>query len=53
MDFSLIKKKYQDNGFFIIKKAIDSALAKQIVKHVKWLKNKYPNTRPESFHHTC
>ena len=51
MDFSFIKKKYQENGFYIIRNAIDSSLAKQIVKHVKWLKNKYPNTRPESFHH--
>ena len=51
MDFSFIKKEYQNNGFYIIRNAIDSNLAKQIVKHVKWLKSKYPNTRPEAFHH--
>ena len=51
MDFSFIRKEYKENGFYIIRNAIDSKLAKEIVRHVKWLKIKYPNARPEAFHH--
>ena len=38
MDFSIIGKEYQDNGIYIVRNAIDSSLAKQIVKHVNGLK---------------
>ena len=51
MNFSFLRKEYQDNGFCIIRNVVDSESAKQIVAHVKWLRIKYPNTRPEAFHH--
>ncbi len=46
-----MKKEYDQNGYSIIRNIIDSKLAEEIVEHVKWLKNKNPNIRPEAFHH--
>ena len=46
-----IKKKYKRDGYAIIKNVISPELAKEIENHVHWLSRKYPNTRPEAFHH--
>ena len=46
-----IKKQYKRDGYAIIKNVISSELAKEIENHVHWLSRKYPNTRPEAFHH--
>ena len=47
----MIKKFYKKNGFAIIKNLFDSDFSNEIVSHVEWLQNKYPDTRPEAFHH--
>ena len=47
----MIKKFYKKNGFAIIKNLFDSDFSNEIVSHVEWLKNKYPDIRPEAFHH--
>tara|TARA_B100000686_G_scaffold30225_1_gene30926 strand:- start:25013 stop:25798 length:786 start_codon:yes stop_codon:yes gene_type:complete len=46
-----IKKEYNKNGFVIIRNAIDPDLANEIKNHVHWLGLKYPDIRPEAFHH--
>jgi len=51
MNYQKIKKEYDCHGFSIVRKVISPELAKEIENHVKWLNKKYPDTRPESFHH--
>ena len=46
-----LKQYYNDNGFVIIRNLFDSKFSKEIENHVKWLQHKYPNIRPEAFHH--
>ncbi|MFL2982997.1 MAG: phytanoyl-CoA dioxygenase family protein [Candidatus Neomarinimicrobiota bacterium] len=46
-----LKKEYDRNGFAIVRNAIDIELANEIEHHIQWLCNKYPDTRPEAFHH--
>ena len=46
-----IKKEYNDNGFVIVRNAIDPDLANEVKNHVLWLGKKYPDIRPEAFHH--
>ena len=41
-----IKKEYSDNGFVIVRNAIDSDLANELKNHVHWLERKYPDIRP-------
>ena len=42
---------YQENGYAIIPDVIDSNLVEEVQNHVMWLQNKYPDIRPEAFHH--
>ena len=46
-----IRQQYKRDGFVIIRNVISTELAKEIQNHVSWLSKKYPNTRPEAFHH--
>ena len=46
-----IKKEYDEKGFLIVRNAIDSDLANELKNHVLWLGEKYPDIRPEAFHH--
>ena len=46
-----VKEQYEHDGFAIIKNVISIELAKEIQNHVTWLSKKYPDTRPEAFHH--
>jgi len=41
-----IKKEYNDNGFVIVRNAIDPDLANEVKNHVLWLGEKYPDIRP-------
>ncbi|MBI88917.1 MAG: phytanoyl-CoA dioxygenase [Candidatus Marinimicrobia bacterium] len=45
------KDSYDNNGFSVVKGVIKPSLANEIKNHIKWLSGKYPNTRPEAFHH--
>ena len=51
MDYIKIQKDYNQHGYCIIREVIDPKLAMEIIKHVKWLEKRNPNTRPEAFHH--
>ena len=46
-----VKEQYERDGFAIIKNVISTGLANEIQNHVTWLSKKYPDTRPEAFHH--
>ena len=46
-----LKRKYERDGYAIIRNVISTKLAKEIENHIDWLTKKHPNTRPEAFHH--
>jgi phytanoyl-CoA hydroxylase len=45
------KSKYVNDGYAIVRNLIGSKLVNDVQNHVKWLCAKYPNVRPEAFHH--
>lgn len=46
-----IREEFEQNGFAIFRNVIDSDLIAEANNHVQWLTQKYPNLRPEHFHH--
>ena len=46
-----LKEKYERDGYAIVKNVINKEVASEIKNHINWLVKKYPNTRPEAFHH--
>lgn len=46
-----ISKEYEDNGYVIVRNAIDPDLAQEMVAHVQWLGKRHPDLRPEALHH--
>ena len=51
MNKKKLKRKYERDGYAIIRNVISTKLAKEIENHIDWLTKKHPNTRPEAFHH--
>ena len=49
--FEKVKKEYDKNGYAIVRSVIDPELVSEVENHVHWLSEKYPDTRPEAFHH--
>eukprot|EP00173_Palmaria_palmata_P003526 Plantae.Rhodophyta-Palmaria_palmata.ctg3713.p1 GENE.Plantae.Rhodophyta-Palmaria_palmata.ctg3713~~Plantae.Rhodophyta-Palmaria_palmata.ctg3713.p1 ORF type:complete len:276 (-),score=19.54 Plantae.Rhodophyta-Palmaria_palmata.ctg3713:1418-2245(-) len=46
-----VRQLYDENGFVIVRNAIDPALAAESVKHVHWLLERNEKVRPEQLHH--
>ncbi len=46
-----IRKVYDEQGYVIVRGAVDADLAAETAAHVDWLLKKYPDTRPEQLHH--
>lgn len=46
-----LQRQYNENGYAIVRKAIDAELARETAEHVHWLAKKHPDTRPEQLHH--
>ena len=46
-----LRQEYDENGYVIVRTAIDPDLAAESVDHVHWLLEKNPGTRPEQLHH--
>jgi phytanoyl-CoA hydroxylase len=44
-------KEYAEQGFSIIRDVIPRELLEETAAHVDWLTRKYPDLRPEHFHH--
>ncbi|WP_051731894.1 phytanoyl-CoA dioxygenase family protein [Kitasatospora phosalacinea] len=44
-------KEYETNGFAILRGVVDPALIEECHAHVAWLGRKYPDLRPEEYHH--
>ena len=49
--FGTLKKEYDINGYAIVRNVIGPELVFEVENHVHWLSKKYPDTRPEAFHH--
>ena len=46
-----LRQEYDENGYVIVRNAIDAGLARETAEHVHWLAKKHPDTRPEQLHH--
>ncbi len=46
-----LKQTYDEQGYVIVRNAIDADLARETAEHVHWLAERHPDTRPEHFHH--
>ncbi|MEU0438110.1 hypothetical protein ABZ153_42360 [Streptomyces sp. NPDC006290] len=43
--------EYAEQGFSIIRNVVPQDLLEEVSAHVDWLTRKYPDLRPEHFHH--
>ncbi|MBZ0298514.1 MAG: phytanoyl-CoA dioxygenase family protein [Anaerolineae bacterium] len=46
-----LRQQYDQQGYVIVRNAIDPDLAAETSAHVDWLLQKYPDMRPEQLHH--
>jgi len=46
-----LRQEYDEQGYVIVRNAIDPGLAQEMADHVHWLGKKYPKVRPEHLHH--
>lgn len=46
-----ILRQFDKDGFYIFRNVLDQDLVAEANEHVKWLTNRYPDLRPEHFHH--
>ncbi|MFE0508566.1 phytanoyl-CoA dioxygenase family protein [Streptomyces sp. NPDC058964] len=51
VDLEQTVKEYAEQGFSIIRGVVQPDLIAEADEHVKWLERKYPDLRPEHFHH--
>jgi len=50
-DLAKLKAQYDQEGYTIVRNAIDADLATETAEHVHWLIKKHPDLRPEQLHH--
>ena len=46
-----IRQRYDEQGYVIVRDAIDADLARETAEHVHWLAKRNPDVRPEKFGH--
>ena len=46
-----LQQEYDENGYVIVRNAIDADLARETAEHVHWLVARNPGVRPEKFGH--
>ncbi len=46
-----LRQEYDENGYVIVRNAIDADLARETAEHVHWLAKRNPGVRPEKFGH--
>ena len=46
-----LRSEYDAKGYLIVRNAIDADLSAEMVDHIHWLSEKYPDVRPEQYHH--
>ena len=50
-DLASLRAQYDQEGYTIVREAIDADLAAETADHVHWLIDKHPDLRPEQLHH--
>ncbi|MFL6126554.1 phytanoyl-CoA dioxygenase family protein [Actinophytocola sp.] len=50
-DADVLVKEYEKNGFAILRDVLDPDLVAEARSHVEWLGRRYPELRPEEYHH--
>lgn len=50
-DTDTVLSEYQENGFAILRDVLDQDLIEEAKAHVEWLGRRYPDLRPEEYHH--
>ncbi|MGC4059458.1 MAG: phytanoyl-CoA dioxygenase family protein [Aquabacterium sp.] len=51
LEIKSILDQYETNGYVVLRNVIDKDLLKEADEHIKWLGKKYPDLRPEHYHH--
>ena len=51
LDVNRIRDDYERNGYAIVRNVIDRELLAEADEHIRWLGRKYPDLRPEHYHH--
>ena len=46
-----LREEYDKKGYVIARNVIDPKLAAEMLDHIRWLGEKHPDVRPESYHH--
>ena len=46
-----LRQEYDQQGYVIVRNAIDAELARETAEHVHWLTKRHPDMRPEQLHH--
>jgi phytanoyl-CoA hydroxylase len=50
-DTTTTVQEYEKNGFTVLRGVLDSELIDEARRHVEWLGRRYPQLRPEDYHH--
>ncbi len=50
-DAAELRRQYEQDGYVIVRNAIDADLAAEAVRHCGWLMERHPDLRPEDLHH--
>ncbi len=51
LEIKSILDQYETNGYAVLRNVIDKDLLREADEHIKWLGRKYPDLRPEHYHH--
>jgi len=51
LDVEGIRNEYETKGYAILRNVIDKDLIAEADRHIAWLAKKYPDLRPEHYHH--
>ena len=46
-----IVRRYKEDGYVVLTEVIDENLTLEAQGHIEWLGRKYPDLRPEQYHH--
>ncbi|WP_217428497.1 phytanoyl-CoA dioxygenase family protein [Microlunatus speluncae] len=46
-----VRTKFEEQGFAVIRNVLDPVTIEELQRHVQWLASRYPELRPEHWHH--
>jgi ectoine hydroxylase-related dioxygenase (phytanoyl-CoA dioxygenase family) len=51
LDWAALRTRYKQDGYLVFPHVLDSDLVSLASRHVEWLQQTHPDTRPEQLHH--